>query len=393
MKDRNLTAFLDSLEGAYGVKATDCIVTKDHKVVYRHMTGHKDYAGKIPVGESDMYYFYSCTKVVTCVAVLKLIENGKIHLYDPVFRYLPEFEIMRVTNRFAEEMPANHLTSPVMDEACHYAKHPIRIMDLMAMMGGMSYQVTAKELQDARNASGGRASTREMVAAMAKMPLVFEPGTRWYYSLAHDVLAAVIEVASGKSFGEFLQTELFLPLGITEDLAFHLNQEQTKRLSAIYMYSFEKNKIVPCKRDESFKLTPAYESGGAGLIGTVNGYSQILDALACGGIGANKNRILNEETVRMLSDSVTTGQALYDIQKQEGPEYGYGLGVRVKINNKRGRGAVGEFGWGGAAGAYACVDPVHKVSILYVQHVLNHSVCGQVFHPIIRDLAYLEAGV
>lgn len=146
---------------------------------------------------------------------------------------------------------------------------------------------------------------------------------------------------------------------------FHLNSEQEKRLSAIYVYNSVTNRIVPCERDESYKFTEAYESGGAGLIGTVSGYGRVLEALACGGMGRNGGCILKEES-----------------------EYGYGMGVRVKINRKKGLGPIGEFGWGGAAGAYVCVDPVHHVSIFFATHVMNFGVCGKEFHPLIRDYAY-----
>lgn len=201
-------------------------------------------------------------------------------------------------------------------------------------------------------------------------------------------LAAVVETVSGEGFGEYLHHHIFGSLGIKNDMFFHLDQEQEKRLSAIYAYDSITNRITPCGRDESYKFTDVYESGGAGLIGTVSGYSAVLEALACGGRGRNGERILKEETVRMFSVNVTMGQALRDVQLQEGPEYGYGLGVRVKINEKRGLGPIGEFGWGGAAGAYVCVDPAHHVSIFFATHVMNFGVCGREFHPLICDYAY-----
>ncbi len=393
MAFEKLTQLLDGLVDGHGVPGSDCVVIRNHEVLYRHMRGYSDYDRKVPVSDRDMYYLYSCTKVVTNTAILKLVEDGRIHLYDPVAKYLPEFEYMKVTNNFDEGIPNDHLGHPAIDKACHYAARPIRIIDLCAMMGGLSYQVTADEIREACRYADGKISTRGMMAAIAKMPLLYEPGTRWYYSLCHDVLGGLIEEVSGKKFGTYLKDEIFSPLGIEEDITFHLNEEQEKRLAAIYKFNLGDNNIKPCARDESYMLSPEYDSGGAGLIGTVNAYSTILDALACGGVGKNGVRILKEDTVKMFSTSVTTGQALKDIQRQEGPEYGYGIGVRVKINTKRGRGPVGEFGWGGAAGAYVCVDPVDHLSIFYAQHVMNHDVCGQRFHPQIRDLAYEGSGI
>ncbi len=384
---------MDSLEPAYGVKSTDCIVTKNHEIIFRHMTGHKDYEGKTAVSDNDMYYLYSCTKIITCTAVMQLIEKGIIHLYDPVYKYLPEYEVMRTANEFDDTLPPHLLKYPEQADACHYSERQIRIIDLMSMMGGMTYDVASEAIKKAQIKTKGKGSTRELIEAIAAMPLIYEPGARWHYSLAHDVLAAVAEVVSKEKFSDYLHKYIFEPLDITDDMVFSMNETQEKRLSVIYEYDAKTNCIIPCRRDESYKFTENYESGGAGLIGTVSGYSKVIDALACGGEGANGKRILKEKTVGMFSSCVTTGQALRDVQIQEGTEYGYGLGVRVKINAKNGRGPIGEFGWGGAAGAYVCIDPVNHISIFYAQHVMNFPICGKVFHPLIRDLAYEGAGV
>ena len=100
MAFEKLTQLLDGLVDGHGVPGSDCIVIRDHEVLYRHMRGYSDYDRKVPVSDRDMYYLYSCTKVVTNTAILKLVEDGRIHLYDPVAKYLPEFEYMRVTNHF-----------------------------------------------------------------------------------------------------------------------------------------------------------------------------------------------------------------------------------------------------------------------------------------------------
>lgn len=389
MKFEKLTDFLNSLEPAYGVKGADCIVTKNHEVVFRHMTGYKDYEQKTPVSDNDMYYLYSCTKVITCTAVMQLVEAKKLRLYDFVYQYLPEYEIMRIAEEYDPALPG----FPKRSSPCRFAQNQIRIIDLMAMMAGMTYEVTSEAIQEAQKKTHQKGSTRELVAAIATMPLVYEPATRWFYSLAHDVLAAVIEAVSGEKFGNYLHRHIFAPLGITDDMVFALSTSQKKRLAAMYTYDANQNLVVPCDYDESYRFTENYESGGAGLIGTAAGYSKVIDALSCGGAGANGGRILTEETVRIFSVNVTQGQALEDINRNAGPEYGYGLGVRVKMNMKNGRGPIGEFGWGGAAGAYLCVDPVNHISIFYAQHIMNFPAAGEKFHPVIRDLSYEALGV
>ena len=135
-------------------------------------------------------------------------------------------------------------------------------------------------------------------------------------------------------------------------------------------------------------LTPNYDSGGAGLSGTVNGYSPVLEALANGGVGRTGARILKEETVKLFSRSVITGEALQEFRVWRFLEYSYGLGVRVKTDPALGLSPVGEFGWDGAAGAYAMVDPVNRVSIFFAIHVHNFMDSYMVIHPRVRDLVY-----
>ncbi|MBR5932275.1 MAG: beta-lactamase family protein, partial [Lachnospiraceae bacterium] len=210
-----LTNYLDGLKGQYGVPQTEIIVTKDYETVYHHLTGYSNFEETVPASEKDGYYFYSASKVMTMTAVMREIEQGRIHLYDPVCKYLPEFEVMTVINREFNAMvfPPQQ---PTLDEPRHFAAKQIRIIDLMAMMGGLTYDLSGEPVKQAIEKTGGKGSTREIVAAIAKMPLAAEPGTRWIYSLGHDVLAAVVEVTSGERFGDYLRKYVFGPAGADE---------------------------------------------------------------------------------------------------------------------------------------------------------------------------------
>ena len=141
-----------------------------------------------------------------------------------------------------------------------------------------------------------------------------------------------------------------------------------------------------CIRDSA--ITERYESGGAGLVGTVDAYSTFIDALCNGGVGANGCRILSEESVRMFMVPYTTGQMSADFAVTGKTGYEYGLGVRVLVDGTVSKSPVGEFGWDGAAGAYVLVDPVNKISIFYAQHVVGYPKAFSEIHPVIRDLAY-----
>ena len=379
-----LTQYLDSLDEEYGVKGLEVFVSKDHETIYHHQVGHSDYDLKVPVNGSEFYYFYSCTKVVTMTAMMQLIEQGKAGLYDPICKYLPEWEYVTVVDdpRYAED-PA---LLPKLRTPSHFAKNQIRIIDCMAMMAGLTYDLKNEAIQ-ALMEKEPNPTTRELIAALAKVPLIYEPGTRWRYSLGHDVIAAVIEVISGERYSDYMQNHIFEPLGITE-LTCHPTEEQKARMAAQYMWKPEEKKIVAVPVTYGFSAGERYESGGAALAGTPVSYHTVMDALANGGVGANGARILKEESIMLFTHSVTSGKPLEDFHKSGRLEYGYGLGVRVKNLEGFGQAPVGEFGWDGAAGAFGVVDPFNRVAITYVMHVLGFGTAYSVIHPRMRDLVY-----
>lgn len=383
-----LTEYIDSLNKEYGIPAVDCKITKGHEVVYRHMTGYSDFENTTPITEDTLFRLFSATKVVTMTAVMQQIERGNLKLFDEVRNYLPEFDRMKVVDEFKFEFP---LRWPESTDKCHYAHNTIRIIDLMSMTAGLSYDTYSKELNDIREKSNNQASTREVIAEIAKMPLVYEPRTRFSYSLGHDVLAAVVEIVSGQNYSEYLKVNIFEPLGI-KDFYFHWDGDKhlSDRICAMYLGVFGTDEIKPDDGVMSggFKITANYESGGAGLAGTVDAYSIFIDALSNGGVGVNGARILSEESVKMFTVPYTTGQMSEDFAIAGKVGYEYGLGVRVLVDDKASKSPVGEFGWDGAAGAFALVDPINHISIFYAQHIFGFPKVYSEIHPKIRDLAY-----
>lgn len=383
-----LTEYIDSLNKEYGIPAADCKITKGHEVVYRHMTGYSDYKNTIPITEDTLFRLFSATKIVTMTAVMQQIERGNLRLYDEVRDYLPEFDRMKVVDDFKFEFP---IRWPKSTDKCHYAHNTIRIIDLMSMTAGLSYDTASKEQKDIRERSNNQASTREVIAEIAKMPLAYEPRTRYSYSLGHDILAAVVEVVSGQKYSEYLQNNIFDPLDI-KDFYFHWEGDKSlsDRICAMYMGVFGTDEIQTDDglMSDSFKFTANYESGGAGLAGTVDAYSTFIDALCNGGLGANGVRILSEETTKMFTIPYTTGQLSDDFAIAGKIGYEYGLGVRVLVDDKLSKSPIGEFGWDGAAGAYALVDPINNISIFYAQHIVGFPKVYSEIHPKIRDLVY-----
>ncbi len=382
MNFQKLTDYLDSLKKAYGVPGVDCKIQKSHETIYRYSTGFSDYEMKTPVSPNDLYDIYSMSKIATMTGVMQLIEQGKLGLEDDVSEYLPEYGEMYYDPDFKFQFP---MKMPTKETATVRAKNPIRIWNLMSMTGGLGYNINSDSIIALRE-KDPHASTREMVRAIAENPLLYEPNTHYSYSLGHDVLAAVVEVITGMTFGQYMRKNVFDPLGM-QDIWYQIPKGEEERLSAQYALDFETGEMKK-QCGNAFRLSDCYESGGAGITTTVDEYSKLLDALACGGVGATGNRILKEESVKAMGTNRLTPELVKQFQMGLRPGYGYGLGVRVYIGPEGAKSPVGEFGWDGAAGAYALIDPINHISIYYGQQVLNMIKSYGEIHPTVRDLCY-----
>lgn len=379
-----LTEYLNTLEDRYGVHGLDCKIMREHETVYRHMSGHSDYALTKPVSEHDLYDVYSCTKVVTMAAVMQLVEQGKLGLDDLLSDYLPEYANMQVATDFRiGEWP---FAWPTLASPLAPAKNKIHILELMSMTAGLSYDVFSEPIRDLQRESGNHATTREVARAIAEMPLIAEPGTRFSYGLGHDVLAAVVELIGGEPFAQHVKRHLFDPLGANE-MYFQVPLGEKSRLSAQYRRDFNTGEIAP-NSDMIFRLSDRHDSGGAGLTCTVDSYSLVLDALANGGVGASGLRVLRPESIAAMQQNRLNEQQLKDFTRTGKVGYGYGLGVRTLMDATCAKSPVGEFGWDGAAGAYALMDPKNRMSIFYTHEIVGMIAAYNEIHPTIRDLAY-----
>lgn len=367
-----LTAYLDSLSGRFGIPGCDCIVAIDGKVAYRHSAGYKDEETQVPVSGSDTYWIYSATKLFTCTAALQLMEQGKLELDAPVQRYLPEFGALTVREA---------------DGTIHPSRETLTIRHLMTMTGGLDYDLTRPALHCAL--AGGAVSTRDIVASLAEDPLQFEPGSHFLYSLCHDVLGAVIEVTSGMSLSDYIHYHIVQPLGMA-DTTFHPGAAQLDRMARQYAHLDEKGTRKPIGQENRFRFTESYDSGGAGLLSTVDDYIRLAAALSMGGTSHEGVRILSEESVDLMRTP-----ALGPVQREAFSGirpalryYSYGLGVRTLVEDPGSGVPLGEFGWDGAAGAYVLVDTTNRVAMFYAQQVCNSYITYQYLHPGLRDTLY-----
>ena len=370
-----LTAFLDSEEKNFGIPAVDMRILKDGKEIYRHSAGYADKEKTVPVSEKDLYWIFSSTKISTCTAAMKLIEEGKLSLEDPVSKYLPKYAHLTVMGEDGNAVPAKNIMT---------------VRHLMTMTGGLDYERMRGSVGDVLKEKGDAAGTCDIADAFADGPLLFEPGTHFRYSLCHDVLGAVVEKASGMRFSEYLEKEIFLPLGM-KDTTFHPTDEQLARVSALYSVNAETGKLeyVGQRRQEAFPET--YESGGGGLVSSVDDYIKLGAALANGGLGLNGFRLLKPETVELFRTAQLGDVQLADMHEsfEHMRGYTYALGVRRFIDDRGSACPLGHFGWDGAAGFYVMIDPGNNLTYIYAQDVLNSGVTFHLLHGQLRDLAYL----
>ncbi|MBR6406012.1 MAG: serine hydrolase, partial [Lachnospiraceae bacterium] len=227
--------------------------------------------------------------------------------------------------------------------------------------------------------------------AFADGPLEFEPGTHYLYSLCHDVLGAVIEVVSGMRFGEYLQKAIYEPLGMT-DTTFHPTEAQLARISALMRVNEETGELDYVGNVRSnHRIQEAYESGGGGLVSSVNDYIKLGAALANYGKAWNGYQLLKPETVELYRSCqlgpVQQADMLRIFAQNKG--YTYGLGVRRFIDTNDSTSPLGHFGWDGAAGFYLMIDPTNNLSYVYAQDVLNSGITFHLIHRQLRDLVYL----
>lgn len=372
MDSTKLTAYLDSLI-EMGVPSVDMIVYRDHEPLYRHMAGWKDAEKKVPLAGDETYCLYSCTKVFTTCAAMRLIEQGKLHLDDPVSQYLPAYAHLTVKS----------------EDGPRPAKRPMLVRHLMSMQSGLNYDADTPAVRKLIQETKGQATTRQLAEAKAQDPLEFEPGENFLYSLSHDVLAAVIEVASGMKFSEYLKKNIFDPLCLTT-IGFSLKEKDHARQCAQYMYNGEKKTFDPIESETlPYRYTPQYESGGAGLISDLRDYSTFADAVACDGKSKDGYAILSPAMIQLWSANQLgpVSRKSFDTWNRRG--YSYGLGVRTRVTLQAGgRGSIGEFGWDGAADSWVMIDPHLHLSAFFAMHVRGFPYAYDVIHPNLRNLIY-----
>ena len=365
-------AYMDTLQEVH-VPGCDLVVYKDHEMIYRHMSGFRDGNFKQPMRGDEIYFLYSCSKVFTTCAVMQLIERGLLNLDDPVSRYLPAFKDLKV-EKDGKIVPANRV---------------LTIRHLMSMQSGLDYETDTPAIRRVLEETDGQAATRKIVDALAEKPLQFEPGTDFLYSMSHDVLPAIAEVVTGQRFSDYLKEHIFDPLGLAT-IGYTVKEKDQERVAAQFAFDWENQQLKQVSNEvRTYRISPCYESGGAGLISDVRDYSIFADTLACGGVSKEGMQILSPEMIQLWSANQLGPRSRRTFDEWKRLGYTYALGVRTRVDlTKGGLGTAGEFGWDGAAGSCVFIDPYRHISIFYAMHVLDYGYNYDVIHPRLRHLVY-----
>ncbi|HEU4618126.1 MAG TPA: serine hydrolase domain-containing protein [Gammaproteobacteria bacterium] len=351
--DPAMHAFVD--DGALaGIVA---LVTRHGKVVYFDAYGKRDIASDAPMRPDTIFRIYSMTKPVTAVAMMKLYELGKWYPDDPLSKYIPEFADLRV---FAgvDDKGEMILEAP---------NHAPTVGELLTHTAGFTYgfgSTPVDELYRQKNPLGA-ANLQELIERLAAIPLLYQPGERWEYSVSVDVQGYLVEKLSGRSLPDFMREQIFEPLGMT-DTGFAVPQAKLERLATIYAPAPGGGGLAPQPRDPNVTEVPGLASGGGGLYSTARDYARFAQMLANGG-ELDGARILAPSTVDLmranhLPAKLMDGRFGIGFQRMR-PGFGYGYDVAVYTDPHAAGSSTGEgtYLWDGAAGTWFWIDPMNDI--------------------------------
>ncbi len=356
-------------------------IYRQGELVHTGVAGQMDVERGKAMREDAIFRIYSMSKPITAVALMMLVEEGLIGLDDAVATHIPEWKDLAV---YASGMPtllaaapASYMTTPV--------ERPMKVIDLATHTSGLTYGFMMRTAVDAayrqvkvvdRQTEGG---LQGMIDQLAQIPLDFSPGTAWNYSVAIDVLGYLVEKLSGVSFGEFLRTRLFEPLGM-HDTAFHIDPDKVERFSSCYQPEGASGlKLQDDARESTYAKPPLLESGGGGLVSTAHDYLRFCRMMLNGGT-LDGVQILSPKTVALFSLNYLPGgkeiadmafPGMFSESGYAGVGFSLGCGVNVDVAKTRLPGSLGEFFWGGAASTAFWIDPAEKLTVVFMTQVIG----------------------
>ncbi len=339
-----------------------------------HACGRRCIENDLEFQRDSLVRIYSMTKPVTSVALMMLVEQGLFHLDAPVSEFLPEFATMKV-------LAPNATSIDQTEDAPTPSLH-----QLLTHTSGLSYPFNPGLLPEAMDEldlifSAQQGPLADRVKVLAELPLAFQPGTRWEYSVGIDVIGHVIEVVSGKSLDVFFDENIFQLLGMKET-AFSVPAGAGDRFASLYTplegdamalnaakSGGETLRLVDSAGQTPFESTTTF-SGGGGLISTIDDYSKFAEMLRNNGAG-NGERLLGPKTVEFMfrnhlpGDIASMGPQSFAEQPMEGTGFGIGGAVLLNPSRTKAPGSIGDYGWGGMASTYFWIDPINALSTVF----------------------------
>jgi CubicO group peptidase (beta-lactamase class C family) len=347
------------------------LVARHGRIVHFEARGLMDLESKRPMQTDAVFRIMSMTKPVVAVAILMMVEEGKVRLSDPASRFVPELSARRVVVPNVEgvfsQAPSGAVAAPSPSRTVP-AERDVLIRDLLTHTSGiMSGGASSAHAREA--AVGAGDTLAQVMGRLKEVPLDFHTGTRWAYSpqFGFDILARVVEVASGKPFDDFVKERIFDPLGMKD--TFFYPAEGHPRLASLYQHADGALRRSPT----SAFMNGSYFSGGGGLFSTVEDYLRFASMLLEGG-QFDGRRLLGRRTVELMASVVAS-----DTMPGRTPGEGYGLGVRV-VSNPAARNTLlskGSFGWSGAYNTHFFIDPREKIIAIFMTQIANLATRGQ----------------
>ncbi len=340
-----------SMQGAIDnghLNGIQVLLARRNKPFHFASFGWQDKANDVPMADDTIFRIYSMTKPIVSVATMMLFEAGRLQIADPVGEYLPAFHNLKV---YVDENTTANLERPVL------------VRDLLMHTAGLTYGFDESHPVDRMYADAHvldrQLTPEEALDRLCRIPLVFQPGAQWRYSIATDVLGWVVSAVTGKTLGESLNEMIFEPLGM-KDTRFQVPEKDLGRLSINYQTNHY-GRLEPMPRPDRDPVVTGVktESGGGGLAGTTADYLRFAQMLLNEGT-LDGVRLLGPRTVRyMATDHLKKGMEVFGNMDGGYGAYGFGLGFRVLKSPGRHRhlSGVGEYGWAGAANTYFWIDP------------------------------------
>lgn len=376
-----ITAFFDN-EIATGKLPGAVVLIQQHgKPVYQKFFGVQDTATKAPMTSDTIFALHSMTKPVTSLAAMMLIEAGKMSLSDPASKFIPGFADAEVIVGVKGDEPDEYKLVP--------AERPITIADLLRHTSGITYDyIGGRLIMKAYHAAGlfdGQFDNKTFAERISRLPLARQPGTLWRYGHSTDVIGRIIEIVSGQTLYQFEKQHIFDPLGMTSTKFVLGNAAERARMAEPLP-----SDIILKAAEAERRAHPEWESGGGGLMSTLNDYARFAQMLLNGGEFGGKRYLGPSAFKTMTSDHIGPNSGIerdYYYFPGDGFGYGYGLAVRTDPGNARPPppGSIGELKWDSGSGTYFGVDP--SLDMIYILLEQTQNERGRIT-PAFKKLVY-----